>query len=603
MTDNLTQPAVDQSEFRTAPFSVWDLWLGLIPLFAVAPWLFAQAWTLWRGTETRLSLLVWLALLVIIGWQVRGAQPDNALRKYACVAIFLLGVIFYTIGVIYWSVTWVHVAAALFLVAWGFGRCGQCTWPNVAGWGLLFCLTIPLPSGYDRVLTENAAEAASMTLDNHGILHWMENGVIGLDGLSFSAMTVTSPRLGWQTLMATAGLLCWSLGRSFLHSLLLVATAPLWVLLGRYAVILAVAYGYQQHQADWTEGQIRWWLSLGAFAISVLLMLLADLLLAWLTRPSPTTNREASALFFLLNRMLWWPKPEVVTAAIPTDPDEFREFQLVQQYIAKKKMITVPLPPQAAQVMKFTVWSAVGLMLIGSAVAGVGMLRSGIVTPQQIAPKLQLSQLLPIINADALPEQTGDFRRTGFDFPGLEPEQIATSDDPQQPARDVQNRVYLSARWLYQWQGLVVIVDLSGPHLSWQPPFSELEIQQSSIKQELVPWLDSEQSWDYFKAQQTNPLGGEFYTLQSGMTDGLLPAELTDQTDRSSWAIVEKLRPPEQRSEDLYYEIRVSCESGEPLNQNRLMKLTEFFHQVRQSLRTRLSPGLLQGATGRPQST
>ncbi len=109
---DLTSPQ-EFSEVIPGPrLSAWDVFVGVLPLIGISPFILAQGITLWRMPQTKLGLLVWLVVAAIVMWTGRGSVTRHSLRMRAATLIFFFSTALLVYGVLMWSLNWMQLASA-----------------------------------------------------------------------------------------------------------------------------------------------------------------------------------------------------------------------------------------------------------------------------------------------------------------------------------------------------------------------------------------------------------------------------------------------------------------------------------------------------------
>lgn len=568
--------AVSHLEFLpTKPLGAWDICVGVIPAIACLPLMIGQGIQLWNAAQTKVGLIIWLIIAAIVAVRARGHVTRHAARMWAAILLYALATVALGYGLLTWSFNWGQLATSLFLVAWGLGRCSQRRWHETVGWGSLLLITIPLNVVYqslDDWLTEVAAGLVSLSLESHGVLHHLDGLILALEFGSFSVAATTSAKLGLYAVVCTTVLWCWVWSRSLFHNVALVLCSVLALALARSAAILAVCFGLIRYQQDWTlSGNPHYLIGILSFALVIVLMAMLDQALRWMVAPIPSTHPEHFTLFAAANNFLSWPKSHQSEEI----EDEIVELQAVRQKIEQWRLSWYCVDWKNNRLIKLMVYMLAvvcGLSILPTTFAAI---RGGIVQWAAEPAKLRLEPLEKQVSAQLLPADIGEFRQSAFQMGPANPEAKSATG-------------MLDARWIYQWQGFIIQVDLTAPHAAWSPPF----FSQKSTKITSTVTFKEDDEWPWYDGRQTNAFGGEVYVLQCCLTEDLTPPR-PDIAKADTWPLLDKLQGLGKATPSRLYEIRVSCETGNALQLKQLEQLQEFFEAIRKQFRTSLPAGQL----------
>lgn len=578
---DLTSPQ-EFSEVIPGPrLSAWDVFVGILPLIGVAPVILSQGLILWRTPETKLGLLVWFAVAGIVMWTGRGSVTRHSLRMRAATLFFFSSTAVLVYGTLMWSLNWMHLAIAGFLVAWGLGRCSQRRWHEVVGWGLLLLITIPIYQVYgdlDRWISDVAAQSASTTLDAHNVPHLLDGQTISLQGGTFQGSSTTSAKLGMYAVLCSTALWCWGFSRSLLHSLLLLIGSAICLLMTRYLAILLVSFGMIQYSSDWTDsGLPHYLISFGAFGFILVLVLFCDRMLLGMLSPVPLSQPSLLPIFAAANKVLNWPEPK-------SEPEEYEEIEEIADFHKQMEVWRrswYSLDWNRRTFYKAIVWfcGLTSLLMVGP--IAFALFRGGLPNTQVPFAEAELSGFKPLITPDLVPAQFKAFKVSAFSINGKTAAEVNAVFSGQGK---------MFARWAYSWNGMIVVVELAAPEIILRPPLADINSKAIEIKQSWHPSINAD-SWGYYDSRQVNALGGNAYVLQSFLNDDL-SLHITGDIEKSLLPYLDQLNAKSRPVQPMY-EIRVSCDAGAMLSLEQLAELQEFFEVIRKTFREKLPSGQL----------
>lgn len=567
-------------QLDTDTISAWDILVGLIPAIACLPLMIGQAITLWRTPETRVGLVVWLFLGIVVAWRARGKVTRHSGRIWSAVVLCLSATACLFWGTLYWSYSWTQLAFALFLVAWGLGRANQRRWYEIVEWGILLIVTIPNPLIFktlDTWLTLVAAKSASLTLDAFGITHYLDSLQISIRTMQFSATSATSVKLGLYAVMCCTVIWCWFRSRSLAHTLLLLLGAAVSLVATRYLAILGVSYGSLHAQGDWiTAGSEHYIVSALAFLVVIVLIILTDQSIAALLAPVPTTSTDFITFVALANTAMMWPKKSEFIDDSIEDLDHVEEFQKYKQRLELKRLSWYSIDWHRNNSIMYPLYGMSVVIVLILFVALAAVIRGGLVSPATSPLAVSADALDKSILGSTLSAELGAFRQADFVLnltAGASDSKVGTA----------------IARWSYRWQDYLVFVQLIAPVSGWQVPREQVSQRLTNT----IHLRKGKNDWQYYDCKQTNPLGGDSYLLQCGLSDSLIPLSESSQAENQGLPLLSKLSPS-LNDLKLAYDIRVACESGVELTSELHSELREFFEQVRSTFKSRLPVGLLE---------
>ncbi len=558
--------------------SNWDVWAGLLPLLGLIPMLFFQAAGLWqRGYLFYLPVV----MLVVVAFCIRrwsDAPCKHPIRLWIAVVVLLISVVLAAFSVWNYSPWLVHVAAIFVFLAWGLGRWGGVAWVHVVAVAALLATTLPWPSGLDVQLKDwlnfQAAGYAAAVLDAFSVPNLLTDSALKTERL-----TIDFELLGRYVSVFAMFPISILLGifrrRSFFHTLVLLVLSAVWFVTFLSAGMLASIY------SQWEFSSTQEWLW---FAAAVGALLLSDQFLESMLRPVPLTEPEFGPLFFSINRMLCWPREDLLEDTPPEDPEE----RAMWEQIRKQQPDIEPVPETDWFELPYAQWliwgAAAGLLLLaippGVLLAGGGWLRKQLEFKPVAASEMGTFSEVELASENGLPKQLGAWVAVDF-------KQVPTTVDR-----------LASFEWQYNWRGQVVVAKVAFPVSSWN---GRVEVEQA------IDWtLDVENVlqltnsvWTVGFAQFTNAYGGRSYVAQTAMDDGLEPISLVAQerltrAESGRAPILRMLNPQAALESILFYRITAVCETGVGLSEQEQLEFQRSFELFCQAVRSRLRAGQLQ---------
>ena len=131
-----------------------------------------------------------------------------------------------------------------------------------------------------------------------------------------------------------------------------------------------------------------------------------------------------------------------------------------------------------------------------------------------------------------------------------------------------------------------MLLQVAFPFSGWQDPSNSLERRGWSVGQESIETASSNPEWPIYQAELENDLGGRVYLFSSFIDRDFQPfAEFPGVDDSETAAqqnFLDILRGRRRHADQLTMQIRLICESGEPLTRVELQTLQSRFEQLRQ---------------------
>jgi len=138
--------------------------------------------------------------------------------------------------------------------AWGGWNLLKSLWPAL----LLLCMIIPIPFGYDQILIRNlrtmATDISSGVLDVLGIDHLPLGNVIEIPGKTLTVEAACSGIQSLYVVLAATLFFVLVTRATLFRSVMLLATAVIWVLIGNIIRLVAVVASYTTWGLDLSSG-------------------------------------------------------------------------------------------------------------------------------------------------------------------------------------------------------------------------------------------------------------------------------------------------------------------------------------------------------------
>lgn len=560
-------------------FTRWDLWVGVIPVVGILPMLFFELQNLWSRTHMQFFPLCILAAAYFAYFGCKGPETTHPLRRWCALGIFVATIVLYAYAVWKFSPWLAHFAAIMLFLAWALGRCGNARWPSVVAWTGLLLTTLTLPLNLDiefiQWLQLRSSWACSKALDALSIANLRQANVIQIKGRELFVEEACSGIGSLYALLAVAVLLLIQNRRSFLVSILSLATVPVWAIMGNFIRLFAIAVGQEYFGRDLSHGTDHEILGLATFAIAGVCFWLTDYFLAAMLYPVPAGEPEFAPVFQAYNQALIWPQTDPLGETIPEDAIERREYLEAKAQMEARRWQWQPLIwNQKKWLVTSVVTCSLALVACGIAPA-ILIARSGLPTFEIGLPSIDAGELGDFPKEDSLPEAVGTWRRVGF-----------FHEQRTNAALLGQH----SLVWKYLWRDQVVAVSLDFPFDTWHPLSVCYTLTGWKVLDQSVTSAESESVWPWEELVMTNNLGGYGYVNFCAFNEDLEPftdfagSPLDSRLNATSSGIVAALRSEKQIIDKTTYQIQVFCDSGIELTSEQREELRSQFKEFRKLL-------------------
>ncbi len=570
------------SSLKAQSTRAWDLWVGAIPLVAVAPMLVFRIAEIARFPEMRFFPIALLFLVVLIAVRKRrSTAAEWIVRMWWAVALFSVSALVYAYAVWTFSPWTAQVAAALLLVGWSIGRLGKLHWAGGFSLAAMLMFTLGLPVAtqqlFSRWVCETAAWLCAKSLDALEIPNLLAGSLLELDGL-----VVLADRLcqGLDSVYAFLALVTAYLilsRRGLLVGLTAIITTPFWVMLGNYCLLLTICLVHTYQDRDLTSG----WDYVGLrVAVDVTVLLFVFVFIRTVARfaePVPATEPEFGPVFSALNKLQCWPQKDPFEELEPDDPDEARHYRRIQaqkaQLMEQRARVDWTVQPK----MRWTVIAS-SLLFALAGIVPLALLASGRVLPAFAGTAL--SQAVDNqLNVLALPAV----------FNGWQLD--AQSERPDR-AEGISVR-----NWQYQSAGQTAFVSLEYPTSGWKSPVEVRtrygwRVVASSFERPIADDL-SNGTWLIYFAELQNALGGTAYVWASCLDAGVNPlrgmpknasVEVTNGEDESPQNVLAIWKETTEESQQAEIILSLFSETGVPLSRTELISMQRDFEALRDGL-------------------
>ena len=566
-SEELAAPSVVRNEVATGEARashlhwIWLLLALVIPALALLPMLYFQAQRI-VGQPTFYFIPV--ALLVGVGFLVAGCRqgPASVARSNLATAVSTLGMILAMLGIYRLSPGLAHLAFFVVILGWALGAFGSTSWTRVLAVCSLFAISIPLPGGMDQVILRRiefgAMSACSGLLDAISIPNVAEGNLLQIEAKKLIAEECLRGMGSVFALWACALTLVLLTRTPFLTSLVLLASVPLWSLLGHLIRLSVISICLTNYAIDFSFGGAKVGLELTVFLLEVVCVFLSWVSLNGIFAPIQK-HRSINSVATLYQRVALWPERN-------RSDEEASEIALE----------TPPIPPEWPKRYLLLVLGCIPLLALGALSSLV------VINARRASPILQITEdqaaLFP--GQDALPELIGSMKRTGFKVETRE------ANNPFGQHGHV---------WRYEERGNQIVATLNFPFqgnhlLSNAYQRSGWKIVESGIEGPPSP-LGGDLAIDQFTMQ--NRYGSYAYVWYASF-DGNA-ANVNPKTKSLGSTLFSRLRPDpaeETLSKTPTYQFSLQVESGSVLKPDQLDANRDMFSQLFDRIRQQSVPAL-----------
>lgn len=573
---------------------LWDVLVGLLPLIAMLPMLLFEVASLWSREHMRFFPLTIVALLILVGLNVR--EPGGKItlqRRWTAISLFILATLVYLYSVWTFSPWLSHFALVVCFCAWALGRLGNEHWTRPVALTGILATTLPLPFGWDAGfliwLQGTGAWCATCALDALSIPCLLNGSLIESRGLSIVADEICGGIGNVYSFASFAAVLLTVLHRGMIVAIKVILLVPFWALLSNFIRLFAILAIFEYWPSyNLSDGRDYTILILCTNILSLLLIWASSNFFRSLFEPIPVADAEFGPVFSGLNKLFLWPQADPFEDVEPEDPDE-RKFYLKRQ--AEKEALHEQrsdfdwLSDKPAKltvaVSAFTVVVCAFLPIRTLASQGLSNLNFG-------TPSISLEEIESLSSEDQLPATLeGGWNRIGFDI---------TQRNPRSRLGQY------SLKWRYSSAQLHLNAAIDLPFLGWHDPIAE-RIRLGWSSEDAKISVDND--WPWGEAELENELGGKAYIFYSLFTPSSQPfknvpshagdrvniasADMKDQdtsADTSPSATAENLTDT-----TITYSFEVFVETGVELSNTKRSVLRDIFLSLRERAMT-ISPAV-----------
>ncbi len=378
-------------------------------LGAHLPLLLAHSRNLWSRPQYRFWPLLLLAVICLCWYRWSHGRADRDLTSGRFQQLSLAGALLTLTAAVCLHSPSLGMVAAILSTAAGFSRYGgRAFWTDLLGCWALLWLLVPLPFGLDLWLVDwlqtLGSRSASHVLDHIGVLHLMEGNVLEFSGQSLLAEEACNGSRWLFMLVALAASFSVWKRLGFTRTIVLIASALLWV--GMLAILrtTTIAAAFHWWKADLSKGLPNWLLSAVLLVLALLLLLSTERLLWVLWPMAADLGQSTSGLW---NRL---------TQRVRRRYQRWRDYSTrIAVAVRKEEMSPRPLAIGTSSTPDGhanRIGSPFDWMLIGGFTLLVGMQLVALIVARTASSPVG-EEAVKVVK-DALPEQICGWERTGF---------------------------------------------------------------------------------------------------------------------------------------------------------------------------------------------
>jgi hypothetical protein len=144
-----------------------------------------------------------------------------------------------------------------------------------------------------------------------------------------------------------------------------------------------------------------------------------------------------------------------------------------------------------------------------------------------------------------------------------------------------------SLAWRFASPKQSVMLQVDYPFLGWNDPSRALQRQAWSVAGEQIEFTEDRPEWPVYEAELENDLGGRVYLFASFIDDSLKPFEAVpsfaqEKNSDGRQTVLDILRGKRRLLDQTTIQIRMICESGEPMTRPELVSLRKQFNALRE---------------------
>lgn len=276
----------------------------------MVPLLYLQGMSLWEKPHMQFFPLAVAGYVWFLS-ELKPALPDRSRFKCAKYGAWT-GLSVFILGAFLYSPWMVELSAILVTVSFSLSRFGQTSWTRLLALSGLLWIILPLPGNLDtrfiQFLQQTSSFATSGFLDFLRMPHLREANIIQIPERRLFVEEACSGVDSLYALTAVAITIALTKRRSLIHSIIPVATAPLWAALANFVRLLVIAVGLHWLGVDLSKGTPHTILGLVVFGGSVLCHILTDLFVADLFHPIGMSSEGIQNRVTKLLDFAWeWP--------------------------------------------------------------------------------------------------------------------------------------------------------------------------------------------------------------------------------------------------------------------------------------------------------
>lgn len=572
----------------------WDIWVLIIPLIAMSPLLLIQYQKLMNRPERQFfPILVAIALYFPIRYLMsaegQADQPVTRTRLRWTLGVFAFSILCLIASAWFFSPWLAHFAALGLFLAWALGRCANLPWSTPAAWTGLLTVTLPLPFGRDEWLVNwlqrGSSTACGYALDALTIPHMRNANIIEIKGIQLFVEEACSGIGSLYALLAAAALLLLINRRSFLCSVLVILSVPVWAMMGNFLRLLTIALAQEYYQRDLSHGLDHELLGVTTFALAALGLWMTEWLLAGFMQPFPPASPEYNFMFQTLNAILCWPERD------PLSLIEEQEDETPQERAARLAHEQAQREALEAKVVRVGLWQQRPVRLF-TQLAGVLTLAFGvlpaIVVSREVSPDMlsfglseySQEQLAKMPQKDTLPPSLGEWKLLNF----------ASETRSTASALGAHSLI-----WEFRKQEQRFLVSLDFPFRGYHP--LEVCYGNSGWNVSNVGAISDkgESKWDWREIVMDNQFGSRGFVCYSLMTEECEPFGNVIESDvnmnvtgRIATLLGSKTIRTAPVFQPLCYQIQIVCESGRKLTDDEFEDLRQQFLAARELLRAKI---------------
>lgn len=436
---------------------------------------------------------------------------------------------------------------------------------------LLPLLTLRLPLNMDveliQLLQQVTTGVASRTLQRFGILHVRMGNVLDFPGKRFLVEEACSGVQSLFTILFIAALLICVQRRSLAHGVFLLLSGVVFAGAMNVLRVISIAWAWDRKGMDLSAGVPHDILGYVCLAVAALLLMSADSFLAFMTGPVPDVRRPGPAGEYRNPLIYLWNK----------------SFAIVPRPALRQETATMTAA-DAGPWPGSLFWTALsGLVCL---VFLTGQVRG--LQGESFQPASMQSSSLTILQEESLPGELAGFVRASY----------------QTEVRDTGSELgEFSNLWMFAQAGFKARVACDHPFFGWHP------LQQCYVNQgwqiiESDTQANSD-AWDAMVVRLSDAAGGRYGVVVYSLFDKSGRPLQPPAVENSGSLIMDRLfrQTAISAMEPMVYQSQVFCETGIPLDDERIQQLVDLHFASRDRLRAQITQAPSTPVSGKPEST